>query len=114
MTIQQMMLRSRTSQPLTVEVEPPTLFQIGNTATITTLMFATATASGGTGSYSYTWEKVSGDAIVPVDGNHFTTQFQGTGFSPQEVRVAVYRCKVDDGDNVAYSPSFPQITLSRE
>ena len=57
----------------------------------------TCTASGGSGSYTYSWVKVSGGAISAVSPSSAATQFTASGMRPNETRNAVFRCDVSDG-----------------
>lgn len=63
----------------------------------------TATPSGGTGPYTYLWEKVSGDTLSAASASSATTTWNASGTAP-ETKTAYWRCKVTDSlATVAYS-----------
>jgi hypothetical protein len=69
-------------------------------------------AFGGSGIYTYTWEKISGDnQAINVSGN--TATWDGPTYSGSTLS-SVWRCKVtDSAGNVAYTPSV-SVTASYE
>lgn len=77
------------------------------TTTVTTDSFTTATASGGTGSYTYSWVRVSGSAAISANSpTAASTTFSGDVTSaPGAVTTisAVFKCVVDDGSTTADS-----------
>lgn len=54
----------------------------------------TATASGGTGSYTYSWKKVAGNRVTIVSPTSSTTAFSYNGTITAN---AIFRCTVRDG-----------------
>lgn len=67
--------------------------------------FVTANATGGSGSYSYAWEYVSGTTASIVGATSATAQFSRTG-SAGQILSGYYRCKVTDTNGaVAYTPN---------
>ena len=66
---------------------------------------ATATASGGTGNYTYTWERVSGSTLFFATApNNAITAFQ-INTPPVGTTSAVYRCRINDGVTTVYTPN---------
>lgn len=71
------------------------------TAVVVTNTPVTAQASGGTGNYSYQWERVSGFNGIHADSpnsasTNFSANIQGT-------EVAVFRCRISDGISTVYT-----------
>ncbi len=63
----------------------------------------TVTASGGSGSLSYSWQRVSGStAISATNSAGSTTAFSGR-VSRNSIISAVFRCRVSDGISTVYS-----------
>lgn len=90
------------SAALTASVSPSflsgqTTSNIGQTHTVTTNSAASVTASGGTGSYTYSWQFVSGSSkITPTNFTSATTYFAAT-LVWSENESAIYNCKVTSG-----------------
>lgn len=65
----------------------------------------TCTGAGGTGPYTYLWERVSGETVTITSPTSDTTTFQFTNsFPTPESKTGVYRCAVTDATaTVAYS-----------
>jgi hypothetical protein len=75
------------------------------TATSNTI---TVTAAGGSPTYTYLWEKVSGDTLTVSNSTSASTTFSKFG---AVIYTAVYRCKVTDSEGtIAYSANV-YITL---
>lgn len=98
-----------TPVPLVVSVNTTTwsyFFQVGQPPRVS--RDVTVSPSGGTGGYSYLWERVSGDTVTTVVNPTSHT----TGWSrsiPQffVTYTSVWRCRVTDtSGNVAYSPNI--------
>jgi type II secretory pathway pseudopilin PulG len=68
----------------------------------------TATASGGTGNYTYSWTKVGGTPIQVVSPTSNTTTFSLYGTTPT---TGVFRCTVSDGVSTVTSSN---VTVSFE
>jgi YD repeat-containing protein len=70
----------------------------------------TATASGGTGSYTYSWQYVSGDTgITSTAPNSPANAWTRSGMRVNQTYIAVWQCRVtDSGGHVAYSA---QVTI---
>lgn len=66
---------------LVVSATPETLSKFGTTSSLTTSN-ATATASGGTGPYTYAWTLPSGLGVVANSPSSATTSFTASGLSP--------------------------------
>jgi len=63
----------------------------------------TATASGGSGAYTYQWQRVSGSALIQAASPSTPdTWFEMISQSP--TRTATWRCVVTDGQHTANSP----------
>jgi hypothetical protein len=78
-------------QPLTLSVSPPST---GANAGATTTPSVTATPSGGLGPFTYSWAKLSGDAVSANSPSLATTSFTLTSGSPPA--NATFRCTVTD------------------
>lgn len=76
-----------------------------NNGTATTVSSVTASYSGGSGSVSYAWERVSGDAgITIISPTSSATKFSARcGSLFGSPRSGVYRCKVTRGAETAYT-----------
>lgn len=100
--------------PLTASVLPSVV--TGTIPTIPGTAFSqpsTATGHGGTGSYTYLWQYVSGDTtIMPDNSPSSSTQVWSKLISVASPEgSAVWRCRVSDGTSTAYTPGV-SITLS--
>jgi len=83
--------------PLSVSVAPASVS--GETMSSPVL----ATASGGTGSYAYLWQRVSGsNAITATNPTAPLTAFERLGSLPA---TGHWRCRVSDGSQTAFSQS---------
>lgn len=71
----------------------------------------TASASGGTGSYTYEWEHVSGAVLEYVSPTNSATQAWRTLISSNTQFVGFYRCKVSDGVSTTYTATV-EVRLS--
>lgn len=58
---------------------------------------STAVASGGTGSYTYSWTFVSGDALSPSAGTTSATCSWSSTLSKNTTKLATWRITVSDG-----------------
>lgn len=64
----------------------------------------TASYSGGSGTVSYLWERVSGDAdMAPVSPTSASTRFSAQVGAKQDLRSAVFRCKVTSGSETVFT-----------
>lgn len=81
-----------------IQVEPaPALYYVVTAAPVE------VEVSGGTGSYAFLWERVSGStAISPQSPGSASTMFAGD-VPKNDSLVAVFRCRVSDGVSVVYS-----------
>lgn len=110
MPIQQILLGG--ASPLTADVAPTLV--TGHSATFpatVTSSSCTVTASGGTGSYTYEWEYVSGATLEYVSPISSSTQAWRTLISNNSQRIGFYRCKVSDGVSTVYT-STVEVRLS--
>jgi hypothetical protein len=98
---------------LTVSAAPGALSATADTSTITTAT-ETMTVSGGSGSHTPSWVKVSGDAITAVSSGADATTFRGTSMLAGETRVATFKAHADDATSgqSADSANF-NVTISR-
>ena len=111
MGLQQKMIGSAT--PLAAAVSPSSLYKLGSTATITTDSPGICSPSGGSGSYTYSWVKVSGDTISAVSPSSASTLFTASGMGPNSTRTAIFRCDVNDGLTTVQSNTIT-VTLERD
>lgn len=98
-----------------VSVSPTTLTRTSSTRgpgkTLITSP-ATVTATGGAGSYSYAWVRVSGDAaITPVSPTAASTGFTAA-LSADEVVSAAFVCTVTDGSGAVLTTAEVSVTMS--
>lgn len=69
----------------------------------------TATPTGGTGSYTYTWTRISGLSTVHVSAGTSTVSFYSS-FSSYGTRYATFRCTISDGVSSVYRDVYVEIT----
>lgn len=80
-----------------LDLEPAPSFK-----TLTSTQAVTVTPSGGAGSPTYAWTRVSGDsAIFPLSPTSATTFFRVT-IGKNTFKTAVWRCTVTDGPETAH------------
>ena len=96
--------------PLAVNISPGNVYAGGYTATITTLT-VTAYGVGGSAPYTYSWTKVSGNAINVASALTAATAFNATTMVSPSDRIAVYRCTVTDS---LAATSYSDITVECE
>lgn len=69
-----------------------------------------ATPSGGTGSYTYSWTRISGLTTVHVSAGTSSVTFYSTFSSPGTTRYATFRCTISDGVSSVYRDAYVEIT----
>lgn len=75
----------------TVAVSPP-----GNPTELVTSSSVTASAAGGSGSYTFSWARISGSTLVSANNStSATTAFSGV-IPLNTTQTAVFRCTVTD------------------
>lgn len=85
------------SNGIQVSVDTSLIFDTVLTASGTTSDSATVSAVGGSGSYTYTWSRVSGSAYIsPTSTSAATTTFTWS-FPFDGFFSTVFKCVVDDG-----------------
>lgn len=90
--------------PLSVTAAPATVNKIVTTPGGTTSSKTTATASGGSGTKTYLWTRVSGDTgISIVSSTSATTAFSATVNVTNPMFDAVFKCTVTDASGSADS-----------
>lgn len=102
-----------TTVPLSASVSPTTVsgyISSAGTGNVQSSQNAIASGSGGTGTYTYLWQYVSGDVFNITSSTSAGTKFSksiaaGTSYT------GIYRCKVSDGVSIAYTPNVT-VTLS--
>lgn len=72
--------------------------------------YVTVTPSGGTAPYSYSWSKVSGDAITANAPTSATTNFSAN-LAPGDFLSAVFKCAVTDAAGVSADSPTVNVTL---
>lgn len=98
----------------TVNAAPSSLSGGTSTPTANTSGSSTATPSGGSGSFTYSWVQVSGDAIFAVTPSAASTIFRGTGMVQGENRDAAFKCTVTDTvSTIVVDSNLVNVTLSR-
>jgi hypothetical protein len=80
---------------LTATVAPDIADGVAGTINVTTNS-VTCTAHDGSGSYTYAWVQLSGDAITADSPTSATTTFRGSAMSVSETRSAIFACNVTD------------------
>lgn len=95
---------------LSASRSPASVSGSGATATITTTATDTASATGGQAPYTYSWAKVSGDAITAVSAGSATTAFKATGMANGEQRTATFACTVTD--SAAQTATTTNVTVT--
>jgi hypothetical protein len=71
----------------------------------------TITGANGTGSYSYSWSLISGDAFSHT-ANAATTTFSFGSVGRNQTKSAVYRCTVSDGITSAFVDVNVSVTFN--
>lgn len=111
MPIQQILLGGSGFPPLTASAAPALVVGSSPNPTVVTSTYTTATASGGTGSYTYQWEHVSGPALEFVNPPN-SAQQAWRAYVPNNTQyTAFYRCKVSDGVSTVYTNNV-EVSLS--
>ena len=82
----------------------------GDTSSIISL-FVTISVEGGTPS-QYSWVKLSGGEISPLNPSSASTAFIATGMAPSETRTASFVCEVLVNGAIYQSPEVV-VTLER-
>lgn len=99
------------SGALTVSASSTNVTKTGLTSSLTTAS-VTVTPSGGTGPYTYSWVKQSGDTITADSTTAATTTFSATGLASPESRTAVFRCTATDSASLTASVDVT-VTIDR-
>lgn len=106
------------SGPLAMDAGPDVSKAL-STSPITTQPTSGAGGSGGTGSYTYSWTRVSGSVNASSTGilcnspSSLATTFTSSNLaSGGEIRTAVWRCTVSDGSTTAFDDINVQIERS--
>jgi hypothetical protein len=84
-----------TRSAFSVVLSPGLLFKTGTSQALMTAQ-TTATASGGTAPYAYTWARVSGDVLTIVSPLSQSTAFSYSSAAAEWTVSGVYRCTVTD------------------
>lgn len=88
---------SSVSSTLSVSVSPSSIYKSGSTASQTSSS-VTATASGGTTPYTYSWSRTSGStAITANSASSATTSFSVTGLAVEDTAEAVFTVTATGG-----------------
>lgn len=101
---------------LTATLSQTTLFGSSTGSTVTTSGGVTIAASGGSGNYTFTWERVSGStSMTALSADVATTTFRSTGMGELETRSAVWRGKVTDTltGSFVYTSNTVSVSLTR-
>lgn len=100
------------AQALSVSLDNRT--RSGTASTLSTTYPASSTdVAGGVPPYSYSWAKVSGDAITIADETTDTPTFSATGLAYGESREAIYELTVTDSVGTVGTDQA-DITISRD
>lgn len=93
-----------TGSALAVSLSTGYVNKISATPATLTTAAVTATATGGSGTKTYAWTRVSGDTgITATSSSSATTAFSGTVNKTTPIRDAVFRCTVTDASGSAYA-----------
>ena len=68
-----------------------------------------ASPSGGTGSYTYSWARISGQATVFASASTSSVSFYSI-FTSQGKRYATFRCTISDGVSSVYRDVYVEIS----
>lgn len=101
---------------LSANLSPTSLSGASTGASVTTSGSVAMVASGGSGSYDYAWERVSGSTAVNANSAaSAATSFTATGMSELETRSTVWRGQVTDSVTGAstYTEETVSIVLTR-
>ena len=95
---------------LSVSLSPTSITESESYYSSHTTEVVTASASYAAGSVSYSWAKVSGDAITISSPSTASTAFIADGLAYLETRVAIFRCTANDGSFTDYEDITVSIT----
>lgn len=98
--------------PISLNVSPSSVFGENNSSGVVLITSSTATATptGGTAPYTYSWAKVSGDTMTVTASTSASTAFR-LGVGPGDTKSATYRCTVTDKNGLTAQDSV-SITLT--
>ncbi len=117
-TIQRIRIRDASNvlrtvyQSISVTLSDATKNATGSTFTITTGS-VTASVSGGTAPYSYSWVELFGGGIDIVSPTSATSTFRATGMTSGEVRSAAFNCVVTDATGAVATSGDLSVTIDR-
>lgn len=74
----------------------PTSVAGEGTGTSITSNASLVTATGGSGTYTYQWNKVSGGTVTAVSATSASSTFRGASMALGETRTAVFKCVITD------------------
>lgn len=72
----------------------------------------TATPTGGTGSYTYSWTRISGQSTVQASAGTRSVSFY-SNFTNQGTRYATFRCTISDGVSSVYQDVYVEISCGQ-
>jgi hypothetical protein len=102
---------TNTTSALQVTASPSSVTKTQDASSITTDA-VTASATGGSGGYSYAWTKVTGGSIAADSASSAATTFTATGMAASESRSATFRVTVTDG-SAATATFDVSVTVTR-
>jgi hypothetical protein len=104
---------SITRQAMLATASPTSLYEAGDTGTITSNS-TTVTPNGGTSPYTYSWSKVSGDTLTVTSPTAATTTFSTSGLGEGNFVAATYRCTVTDSTTPTALTATADVSITLE
>jgi len=104
---------SITREAMLASASPATLYDTGDTGTITSGS-TTVTPSGGTAPYTYSWAFQDGDILTVTSPTSATTTFSTSGVAEGDFRAAVYRCTVTDSTTPTALTATVDVSITLE
>ena len=84
-----------------------------NASCVNIVSTGSVVASGGTGSYTYSWAKISGEGSISAGSTTDTMSVLFTSVCPEGFKSGLYRCTVSDGvDSVTVDITYTAENLS--
>jgi hypothetical protein len=97
---------------MTVSISPSEL-DTGSAVTPMTSATATATPSGGTGPYTYSWTRISGDTFT-INSSTAAATTMTASVAPGHIKAGTYRCTVTDSTAGTPLVAYDEIPVTFE
>lgn len=104
---------SITRVAMSASASPTSLYEAGDTGTITSNS-TTVTPAGGSSPYTYAWTKVTGDTLTVTSPTSATTTFSTSGLAEGNFVAATYRCTVTDSTTPTALTATADVSVTLE